>query len=112
AATVTVDANGTSRIFSVGAGLRTSISGITLLRGSAGAGSGGAILVNSGASLALTNAAIVSGTAGTGGAVANLGVAAIGDSELRGNSATSGGAVGNGVGMTLTITNSAIISNV
>ncbi len=112
ASTVTVDANGTSRIFSVGAGNSATIGGLTLLRGSAGAGNGGAILVNSGASLALTNAAIVSGTAGTGGAVANLGVAAIGNSELRGNSATSGGAVGNAVGMTLTITNSAIISNI
>src|SRR5690606_11226829 len=83
AATVTVDANGTSRIFSVGAGNSATISGLALLRGSAGAGNGGAILVNSGASLALTNAAIVSGTAGTGGAIANLGVAAIGNSELR-----------------------------
>lgn len=112
AATVTVDANNSSRIVNIGAGNSATISGITLLRGDAGVGNGGAILVNSGASLALTNAAIVSGTAGTGGAVANLGVAVIGNSELRGNSATSGGAVGNAVGMTLTITNSAIISNV
>ena len=112
AATVTVDANNTSRIFNIGAGNRASIGGLTLLRGNAGGGNGGAVLVNSGATLTLASAEIVSSTGSTGGAIANLGVAAIGNSELRGNSAVAGGAVANAVGMTLTITNTTFISNV
>ncbi len=112
AATVTVDANNSSRIFNIGAGVRTSINGLSLWRGSAGAGSGGAILVNSGANLDLRGAEVVSSTASSGGAIANLGVATIGNSILRGNTAVVGGAVANAVGMTLTITNTTIISNV
>ena len=112
AATVTVDANSTSRIFSVGAGIRASISGVTLRRGSAGAGSGGGILVGSGATLTLTNAEIVSGTASTGGGIANLGVTAISNSVLRGNAAVTGGAIGNAVGTSLTVTNTSILENV
>ncbi len=112
AATVTVDASSSSRIFNIGAGVRASFNGLTLRRGSAGAGNGGAILVNSGANLTLSSAEIVSSTASSGGAIANLGVATINNSVLHGNSAGAGGAVANAVGVTLTITNSTIISNV
>ncbi len=112
AATVTVDANNSSRIFNIGSGNRLSIGGVTLRRGAAGAGNGGAILVNSGANLALAGTEIVSSTASSGGAIANLGVAAISNSVLRGNSAVAGGAVANAVGMTLTITNTTFISNI
>ena len=81
-------------VFTVGAGVTTTITGLTITGGSATSGGG----VDNAGSLTLMNDTLSGDTAGTGGAVANesTGTLAVVDSTLSSNTATTeGGAIAN-----------------
>ena len=107
-----VSGNHSSRIFEVSAGAPVTLKSLFLTNGYAGSGDGGAILVDSGGTLTLTNCT-VSGNfaAGTGGGIGNLGgVVNINNSTLSSNAAAYAGAIENNNG-TLTINASTLSGN-
>ncbi|MBN9524013.1 hypothetical protein J0H58_36800 [bacterium] len=100
--TVTIDANGASRVFEVEGGATVSLSGLTVTGGSVGAASsGGAILLTLG-TLTVTDCTLTgnSADAGGGGAImnsfANTGTLTVTGSSFTGNSAVIGGTIRGG----------------
>ena len=140
---ITIDGNGTvtgNRIFEFASGTTNRLAGLTLTDGRA-KGNGGAILLDSGATLTITNSTLANNAAterydsgggiyndGTltlqnatlanneagyfGGGIYNSGTLRIINSTLANNEADfGGGAIENGSGSTLTITNSTLANN-
>ena len=106
ASDVTIDAVGTSRIFSIDDG-NVILNGLTLLRGEAGEGeAGGAIRVGITGDVRFSNGAVLSSEAGTrGGGIANEGVMSLFNVTVAGNNAGSfddGGGIVNDNTMALT----------
>jgi hypothetical protein len=107
-----VDGGNAARILDIQAGSAFTITGLTLQRGNAGTGNGGAVRVTS-ASLTLSNTAILSSTAALGGGLyADSGAAAgIAGVTLAGNSATNGGGLYADTGAIINLTNSTLSDN-
>ncbi len=105
---LTVDGQGQSGIFSLGAGANITISGLTLADGSAF--KGGAI-ENTGGKLAVSDCTLSGNTATNGGGIYSTGTTTLTDCTLSGNSATSfGGAAFNFLG-TMSLTNCTVSGN-
>ena len=85
---LTVSGNGTSRVFTVGAGEKVAISGLTIANGKAGGGDGGG-LINFG-TVTVNNCAFTSNSASEGGGLANEsgGRADVSGSTFTSNSAS------------------------
>ena len=111
AATLTIDGDASSRIFSVNGGVTVSISGLTITNGSA---SPGGAIFNLGV-LTITNSTISdsSGTTRGGGIYNSGGTLNLSGSIISGNTATGGTTRGGGIwnSGTATITNSTISGN-
>ena len=127
ASLLTVDGNQASRVFNIGGGLTTTISGLTIANGKITGGAlnlGGGIFIGAGGALTLTNSN-VSGNSATGGNSSNWGggifvdrngTLTVTSSTLSGNSVSGGfNAIGGAIlhrgGGTLTITNSTLSGN-
>ncbi|MCP4358275.1 MAG: DUF11 domain-containing protein, partial [Chloroflexi bacterium] len=97
------DGNGTGdvQVVSISSGSNVTISGLTIAKGSASNGAG--LLIDSGATITLSNSSLLSNTATTdGGAIYNLGTLNMVNSTIRGNSATDdGGAIRNSSTMSI-----------
>ena len=113
---LTINGSGTSGVFAVEAGVKASISGVTISGGVAsvdpkvvGSGSGGAI--DNRGTLTLLGVGLTGNSAIDGGAISNEtgGTLVLTDSTLSFNSATTGGAIFNAG--TLTSTDSTIADN-
>ena len=105
---LTIDAQGTSRIFSISAKAGANISGLTLANGSAS--SGGAI-VNQG-TLTLGDCTVSANTATVyGGAIDNDGTMTLGFCTITGNTAASGGGIYNDGTAALTLNQCSITDN-
>ncbi|WP_024470514.1 right-handed parallel beta-helix repeat-containing protein, partial [Treponema pedis] len=98
--TAVLHANDLSRIFNVNSNNKLTLENLTLQNGKAGSGaSGGGILVNSGATLAMTNVTIENcsfqdATSGTkGGGIYSKGTVTMQNSTIQGCSAQNGGGV-------------------
>jgi hypothetical protein len=105
------DTGGNYRIFSVGAGITVSISGLTITNGTVSDGSGGGGISNSG-TLTVSDSRISSNTAipGGGGGILNNGSLTLNNSTISGvNYAGLGGGITNAG--TLTVSNSSISGN-
>jgi CSLREA domain-containing protein len=108
AESLTISGNNTTRIISITAGVRATLSNVTLANGNAGAEDGGAIF-NRG-TLTISSASLLSNTAHYGGALSNSGQLYITGTALYSNTSTSvGGAIYNL--SFITITASAVYSN-
>jgi hypothetical protein len=114
-----VDGNASSRVFHIGSGERTTISGLTIRNGHDD-NVGGGIENESGATLTIVNSTVTGNTAGSignpaveGGGIYNLGTLSIVNSTVSGNAA--GGISGGGGGIfndgPLTIVNSTFSGN-
>jgi hypothetical protein len=109
-----ISGNHSNRIFEVTAGANVTLDALWLLNGYAGSGgSGGAILVDGGGTLALTNCTVSGNSAtGIGGGVGNFGgVVGINNSTLSDNAGNFAGAIENEAG-TLTINASTLSGNI
>lgn len=108
AGVLAISGNNVSRIFRIGSGVRTDISGLTVKNGkSAGVGGG---IFNSG-TLIISNIALSNNSAGdNGGGIYNQGLLEINNSTLSGNAALCGGGTYNDNG-TLTVNQSTLSSN-
>jgi hypothetical protein len=105
---LTVSGNNASRVFEVAKPATATLSGLTISNGSAI--DGGGILVDSGATLTLSNSTLSGNSASQGGAINNnFGTVTVISSTLTGNSATLGGAIMN-LG-TLTVSASLLSNN-
>ncbi len=87
---VTIDGNGTTRLFYVNSGATLDLRELSLQNGSAD--EGGAIL-NANGTLRVTGSVLDNNSASVGGAIGSVGKATIVGSTLRGNQANIGGAV-------------------
>ena len=103
--------NHTSRVFEITAGA-TSISDLTMKRGSAPGSEGGGILVDAGASLTMTGCTLKGNKAsgGVGGGISNHGTTTLTNCTLSSNGAGLGGAGMYNVG-TATVTDSTLTRN-
>jgi hypothetical protein len=120
ASTISLSGNNSSRIFEVLGGASASICGLTFTAGTSG--SGGAVLVDSGGTLTLTNCTVSGNSTavspGLGGGICNLGVSVtLTNCTLSGNSAgidsrasAYGGGLYNSSG-TVTLTNCTLSGN-
>ena len=116
----TISGGGNSRVFEVAAGASVTLRHLTITGGDGVAnnpagnpfknGSGGGILVDAGATLAVVDSILSGNTAVRGGGIENLGLATVIGSTLSGNSASysGGGFENNG---TLTVSDSTLSGN-
>jgi predicted outer membrane repeat protein len=110
AGNLTISGNNASRVFEVAKTLRNvTLSGLTISDGG-GVVQGGAILVNTGASVAINNSILSHNTAPQGGAINNGGTLSLNTCTLSSDSAAYGGAIFNGTS-TLTITGCPLSGN-
>jgi hypothetical protein len=110
----TISGNHSNRIFEVNGGATVTLNSLSLMNGYAGSGAwGGAIQVDSGGVLTLTNCAVSGNSAsGAGGGIATFsGVVNINNSTISSNSASGAAAIENDAG-TLTINASTLSGNV
>ncbi len=110
---LTVSGNKAVTVFSIGAGVTASISGLTIANGSNTAtGIGGGIVVNSGSMLTVSNSTLSGNSAKSqGGGIANNGGTVIVSSSTLSNNTANGGQGGgilNGGGGMMTLDNSTI----
>ncbi len=107
---ITLDGQGTVRVFAVNTGVTAALNALTIANGSSGVASGGGIY-NQG-NLTVTNSTLVTNSGAEGGGIYNnAGTLAVTNSTFSGNSATwSGGGIYNFNG-TLTLTNSTLSGN-
>ena len=107
-ARIAISGNDAARVFEVGSGAELALRNLTLEKGSAHLGEGGAVL-NRG-HLTVDGSTFSGNDAGSGGAIANSGSATVKGSTLSGNTASgSGGAIHNQG--TLAVTGSTLSGN-
>ena len=97
--TITISGNNASRIFNVAAGMTVAVANLTFTQANGGTNSGGAIVVQTGASLNVTNSTFTNNCAYQGGAIQTVGgtgLLDISDSTFSGNTATHGAGYGDG----------------
>ncbi len=104
---VTVNSGGTTRVLQVDQNITASISGLTITGGGGTADRGGGVLNLGGAELTLKNSAISGNKAsGSGGGLANYGIANLTNVTISGNNAAAnGGGLFDASSSTLTLTN-------
>jgi hypothetical protein len=106
-----VDGNMADRVFrTVFSGETVAISGFTIRNGHAG-NAGGGIDNEIGATLIITNCALIGNVAGLGGGTFSGGMLTIANTTISGNTAVNGGGAYNSGGGTLAITNSTVSGN-
>ncbi|MEH2084588.1 MAG: choice-of-anchor Q domain-containing protein [Nostoc sp.] len=89
---LTVSGNNTSRVFNIsGTQTDATIDAIAIADGNAGTANGGAILVNDGNTLNLTNSKLSNNTAARGGALSNVGTTTVTNSTIDSNQSLIGG---------------------
>jgi hypothetical protein len=111
---LTIDANNSSRVFSVNSGATASLSGLTITGGNGAGiatGNGGGIYIASGATVTLSDSTDSGNTAFLGGGILNFGVLTVTGSTLSGNRSTlSGGGIQNN--NALSLINSTVSGNI
>jgi hypothetical protein len=113
AANLTISGNHASRVFEVlsMSDPHVSLSGLTISNGSATYPYlGGGILVDTGATLALSNSTLSGNSAGQGGAINNQGTLTVIGCILTGNSAGEGGAIDNVGGQSILTVSASTLS--
>ncbi|MBN4001094.1 choice-of-anchor Q domain-containing protein [Nostoc sp. LPT] len=89
---LTVSGNNTSRVFNIsGTQTDATIDAIAIIDGNAGTANGGAILVNDGNTLNLTNSKLSNNKAARGGALSNVGRTTVTNSTIDSNQSLIGG---------------------
>ena len=109
-----ISGNHSSRIFEVSAGATVTLNSLFLTNGYAGSGgSGGAVLVDNGGTLTLTNCSVSGNSAASAGAIENeSGTLTISASTISGNVSTgNGGGIDNDAGATLLLHDSTLSGN-
>ena len=107
AQSLAIDANHLDRVFEVLPGARVSLSGLQIQHGQAGAASGGGIAISRTGVLTLTNSAVISNAAGSGGGIWLKGRLAATQTDISHN---QGGGIQN-AGGSLSLHDARIVSN-
>jgi hypothetical protein len=110
AANLSLSGNTTNRIINITGSATVTITGLTLTGGNAGVDSGGALMVESGSTLNLTDCVLTANFATYGGAISSEGTVTVSGCTLTANTANTGGAIANT--STFTVTNSTLTGNV
>jgi CSLREA domain-containing protein len=93
AANTTIHGPAADRVMTVASGVTAELAGVTLADGHIGADQGGGVVVRSGGTLRLADAAVANNHGGQGAGIFSLGRLDIERSTLSGNASTDGGAV-------------------